>query len=239
MNEELFSLASASIQAPAWTDVPPSRRSEQKGTLGALEDRMPLQHQYRNAGDIDNWAHETSHGLHSILRNKLNPNGNALFVPDRWCCLVADPTGVKLATIAQKVPASWRGMSYQLYLQQMQQYWNNEPTYVLDEWVSYANGLQASYEYQKDVQSSSAQQMIEFMGYAWTLFTLGADEQLRNFILWYSYRTVKLLNHVASSIDASKARSHLERLRTSQDGATITATVASHGSDDWKREVLG
>ena len=230
-----------SIVSPTWIEVPASRQSGWKGVLGSLEDRMPSSHIYRNVDDVDNWAHETTHGLNSQLRNKLNPRGNSVFVPDRWACSADDPPGISLSDVAKAVPKTWRGMSYDLYMRKQTQWWDDTPTYVLDEWTAYANGLHASVETGKDAQASSVMQMTEFMGYAWALLTLepNKDSNLAKFVLWFSVRTVKMLKYASGKADLSGAERHLTLLRTSDDGSRVRDFLVGLGGDEWRRAVIG
>lgn len=104
--------------------------------------------QYDYPSDRITWAHETTHGINSHIRNYLNVTGkpaNGFYVMRDRFALVVEPNA-KLAQVGPMVPASLRGSRYQTYLVDQVNGWNDVPTYVLDEWVSYTNGSEVGVE---------------------------------------------------------------------------------------------
>ena len=106
-----------------------------------------------------------------------------------------------LSDVAKAVPAELQGMSYKLYLQDQQRYWEDSPLYVLDEWSAYLNGLQCGLESGGHaVLESDVLQPMEFAGYAWTLLQLLREElghvfaltPYRDFIAYQTVRTFRL-----------------------------------------------
>ena len=57
---------------PRWHEVPPIREvpDSLSVVLPDLESRMPEDHAYRSHNFV-NWAHETTHGLNSRIRNSI------------------------------------------------------------------------------------------------------------------------------------------------------------------------
>lgn len=222
-----------------WTKVPPLRPVSDLGFyLGSIEARMPAQHGYRD-NRVGTWAHETTHGLNSRLRQG-HSNSNALFVCPDNCCVVPEPRGLTLTSLASAVPASWRGMSYSLYLQQQARYWNDQPTYVLDEWTAYANGTLATNEMKTEAPYTDPLQMVEFMGYSLVLASKAVDNtQLTGFVGYFCRYTIRTLNHVAETYDLSRASSHLNGpIRSSQDGEGIRSWAREFYGATWAQEVL-
>lgn len=129
----------------------------------------------------------------------------------------------KLNDVANAVPSSLQGMSFQLYLRQQQQYWNGQPLYVLDEWAAYTNGLTCALQ-GSDGTYSDTLQAVEFMGYAWCLLKLAADkghsqfDDLRNFIAWQSARVRGLYDQTKGNgqLSSAKTDSHLATLLGSE-----------------------
>lgn len=137
-----------------WVTVPPVRQSGMGGSLGEIEDRMPGQHQYR-ASDVGTWAHETTHGLNSRIRQQAGGTGqvNAFYLLGGKAMVLPEPRGVTLSKVAARIPANQRGSAYQLYFVEQQRYWQNEPLYLCDELACYLNGAAVRYEYGLDVRS--------------------------------------------------------------------------------------
>lgn len=152
--------------------------------LGDIESHMPAGHPYRSSDKIT-WAHETTHGLNSYLRNALQKQGQArvqcLYVLNDRCVVLTEPRGVTLAQVASAVPAEQRGRVYQLYLVQQQRDWNDTPTYVLDEWVAYSNGAAVGKELGLDY-GSELEFAQEFTNYAKVLASLVDDRAIREFV---------------------------------------------------------
>ncbi len=49
----------------------------------------------------------------------------------------------KLSDVAARVPAQWHNYDYNVYLVNARQWWNDQPTYILDEAVAYRAGSAA------------------------------------------------------------------------------------------------
>jgi hypothetical protein len=128
------------LLALIWTPAPPIR---DVGNLGPIvtdvESHLYAGHPYRDADRIT-WVHEGSHGVSSLLRNKWGCP--AFYVLQNRAVLMPEPR-TTLSAVAGRVPQSLRGEVYNLYLIQMQQWWNNQPSFVFDEWVAYTNGAEA------------------------------------------------------------------------------------------------
>lgn len=224
-----------------WTEVPKTRTvgGDLGLYLGSIEERMPVNHQYRDQR-VGTWAHETTHGLNSRLRQVYSQGkGNAVFVCPSYCCVVPEPPGITLMSLAADVPQSWRGMSYDLYLRQQARYWNDQPTYALDEWTAYTNGTLATNERKTEAPYTDPLQMTEFMGYALTLaFLASNNEQLTGFVGYFSRYTIRTLNHVSSVYDTSKSMQHLNTIRSSVDGDPICDWARKFYGAGWAQEVL-
>ena len=100
--------------------------------LGDIESHMPDGHIYV-ASDKVTWAHETTHGINSVLRNKHSKintifktateyrpvygggSVNAFYVLKNRYIVIKEPN-VKISDIAENIPESLRGRSYDLYL---------------------------------------------------------------------------------------------------------------------------
>jgi hypothetical protein len=93
------------------------------------------------SSDQITWAHETSHGIHSHLRNNFNDTGrraNAFYIPGGKAVIVEEP-GIRKSDVAAYVPRSLRGSRFSTYITG-QTAWDDTPLYVFDEWNAYING---------------------------------------------------------------------------------------------------
>ena len=148
-----------------------------------------------------------------------------------------------LAALAARVPESWRGMSYDLYLTQQTRYWNDQPTYVLDEWAAYTNGTLATNELRGEPSYTDVLQMIEFMGYSLVLASIvksppEGDSQLFAFVAFFSRYSLRTLAHVAGTYDTTEAEKHLDLIRTSEDGRATRDWARNAYGSNWANEVL-
>jgi len=86
-------------------------------------------------------GHETSHGIHSDVRNNHNDTGrraNGFYVLDGRAVVIPEP-GIRKSHVAPFVPQSLRGSRYTLYISGSPS-WDDTPLYVFDEWNAYVNG---------------------------------------------------------------------------------------------------
>ena len=154
-----------------WVVVPPIRQSGISGLLGELEDRMPAEHIYRDA-DLVTWAHETTHGLNSRIRNQYGGNTNAVYLYGAGAIVIPEPP-VTLSQVAANVPASERRRCFQLYMVDQRADWDGQPLYVLDEMVAYLNGALVGYEWgDRSRAIQSHENAVEMYHYARVLHSI-------------------------------------------------------------------
>lgn len=85
------------------------------------------------------WGHETTHGIHSHLRNTFGKGNVAFYVGNNKAAFMPQPK-MKLKQISDIIPSNLRGSRYQTYFVSQLKGWNDFPLYVFDEWVAYTNG---------------------------------------------------------------------------------------------------
>lgn len=135
---------------------------------------------------------------------------------------------LKLSDIARAVPQKLRGMSYDTYLIQQQRYWQDSPLYVFDEWSAYLNGLTCGLEGNlREASFSDLLQPLEFMGYAWTLWSSiprnEAGTAMRDLLAYQTARTLMLYKMCQkSSIFTAKHEDYLAAFLTSPLRETAT-----------------
>jgi hypothetical protein len=133
---------------PAWINFPPQKQTTLKGILGDIESHLPAKYgsQYSSPDHVTH-AHETTHGINAHIRNQHQGGQrvNAFYCLKDRAIILHEPN-VRLSIIASLVPAKLRSSRYQLYLVQQQRYFEGESLYLLDEWSSYLNGIEAGLE---------------------------------------------------------------------------------------------
>lgn len=163
---------------PQWTNYP-AQRNVTDSSLGEvlrdIESHMPAGHIYRD-NDKVTWAHETTHGINSHLRNKFREGQriNGFYcLQDRGAIIVEPPTTIQ--TVARTVPSSLRGGVYNLYMVQQAGSWGDTPLYIFDEWMGYSNGTAAGLDLaEKNLwtggkRSETVLYMLEFNVYSMCL----------------------------------------------------------------------
>lgn len=121
-------------------------------------------------------AHETVHGINAEYRNKyhkkLGYKLNALYCLNGKILLVKDPN-ITIRHVIPFVPETLRSYRWNLYFVQQLTYWNEKPTYIMDEWVSYISGAKCAVsDYQNKIKiekSDSISGCLDFSIYAVSL----------------------------------------------------------------------
>lgn len=93
--------------------------------------------------DLDRitWAHGTTHGIHSYLRQSFNDSGrtaNAFYVGDDHAIILPEPA-LRKSQVADFVPEPLRGPNFDREIVGATN-WDDRPLYIFDEWVAYTNG---------------------------------------------------------------------------------------------------
>jgi len=188
-------------------------------TLGAvlsdIESRMPRGHIYRFPDDLITWAHETTHGLNSRVRNANYEQGkvkNAFYVLDGKALLLEEPRGFLLSDVARRIPTVLRGKIYKLYMIDQQSGWNDRPLYMWDEWVSYANGTATRIDLDIVPRSETVTYMWEMAVYGSYVAMLAKDDLInqclkfmldRTSVLWYSSKGTPAADEHVSKIKST------------------------------------
>lgn len=136
---------------------------------------------YRDADPVT-WGHETCHGIASRIRKAEGRGRNGFYVLNGEYVCLAEPA-CKLADVAGVVKPAHRGIIFDLYLKQQQRYWNDQPSYVLDEAWAYLNGTLVGCELDQHRRSAdSFVRSLEMAGYAMYLLRLAPSVELRHVV---------------------------------------------------------
>jgi hypothetical protein len=100
--------------------------------------------------DLMTKAHESTHGIHSRLRNEFKRENGYYLLKGR--AFLIDSPNITLRDVAKSVPKEkQKGLLYDLYLIKASQGgingWNDTPLYVIDELIAYINGCITGLEY--------------------------------------------------------------------------------------------
>jgi hypothetical protein len=107
-------------------------------------------------------VHETAHGIHNELRQKFKPlfkkSVNGFYCLNGKVAIVDDPN-IKIRHVQKYIPEILRSSRYKLYLIDQLAYWDDTPTYLLDEWNCYVLGAECAvddFERKKPLQKTNA-----------------------------------------------------------------------------------
>ena len=121
-------------------------------------------------------VHETAHSIHSQLRKIYKPlfkkSVNGFYCLDGQCAIVEDPN-IKIRHVQKYIPDILKSSRYKLYLVEQLQYWDDVPTYILDEWNCYVLGAECAVDDAKRKRAlektNAVSGAIEFSIYATAL----------------------------------------------------------------------
>jgi hypothetical protein len=135
------------------------------------------------SGDSATITHECVHDVSSRLRKISGPQYNCFYILDGFGYKVKEIKTFKLKDVAQKIPPEYRGDIYQLYLVSQQKYWNDEPSYILDEWNAYTCGTAAALRDKDNVRAQdSGFRMLEMAIYAQYLKDMAKQNDITFFV---------------------------------------------------------
>ena len=199
--------------------------------MADIASHQPGGRPYRNADRII-WVHEGTHDVHAGLRDRFNRPG--FYVLNDRAVLLWEPT-TTLAAVARLVPPSLQGDNYSLYLLQAQGDWDNQPSYVFDEWSAYTNGLEARQRLGILEHEETGRFALEFISYAicvpWA--AQSRDPQTKAFIQWQTVRVLNLCH------EAEIRSSLFDRLRDAPDAEPLRDYARAYFGPAWTRRTLG
>lgn len=254
-----LTLQGTTLAEPTWLKVR-KMRAFQNAKLGAvlsdIESHMPEGHDYRFQGQPMTWSHETTHGLNGRLRMFFRGKGkNYLYCLDSKCVEIAEPT-CTLRDVAMSIPPSLRGPSYNLYMIQQGRYWNDTPSYVLDEWIAYTHGTMTGIAVDEDGWYYELLQANNFSVYAIAMAKAVKERdpsydhtQLREFMAWNIQRINSIMQGISSetrggrlgqnATPKQRSEDYLNMLRKSPDANELREFAKSYFGTEWTQANLG
>lgn len=211
--------------------------------LSDIESHMPAGHIYRDSDKIT-WGHETTHGIHSRVRNKHQRHDrgriNAFYVLEDRAVIIQEPK-TTISEAARLVPRSLRGGVFDLYMVRQRRDWNDTPLYVFDEWVAYGNGAAVRADLNIQSRDETVLYMLEFNNYAIAVAMAARtnDQQFKRFLMWNLERSMHIYQTNRNIGDNSRSSSYLEKTRTAQDAEELRQFARSYFGEKWTKRVLG
>jgi hypothetical protein len=122
------------------------------------------------------------------------------------------------------VPSALRGDVYNLYLVQAQSDWNEQPSYVFDEWSAYINGSDCRFQRGVQDRGETVQYMAEFSVYSICVAAAAksADQQLRLFLMYQLERCKRLSSTAFDSLRLAGDAEGLRQFCRSYFGVEFT-----------------
>jgi hypothetical protein len=260
--------------APKWLEYPSVRNvtNYDSSLLNDLESHLPKGHPY-DESDRVTCAHECSHGINSYVRQKYSSQGkiNAFYCFEDKAIVFSEPN-TTLSEIAKVVPQSLRGLMYKNYVINMQSKklglspdpkngvcktlcskilrggWNNEPLYLMDEWVSYTNGtevglnLVANGKWKDGQRWDTVQFMMEFNNIALCLAykVKSNDNNFKAFMQWQLERTIKLMHEAEKypNFNSENISKPWQTLRTANDCDDLRKFTREYFGNEWTLSIL-
>lgn len=218
--------------APAWTAWPPQRdASGLPAVVSDIESHLWDGNPYRDRDRIT-WVHEGTHGINSQLRETYHMAG--FYVLENRAVLLREPA-TTLATVAALVPPRLRGSVYDTYLMEAQASWNNQPSYIFDEWVAYTNGLEARCRLGIKDREETGRFAAEFIPYAICVprAANSKDPQLKAFLRWQIERVLTLYRE--GGIESST----FDDMRNRTDASPFRTFTQGYFGPAWTKRVFG
>ena len=208
---------------PEWQEAKPVRQVSDARLgrlLSDIESRMPAGHIYRDE-DLVTWAHETTHGVNSRIRNERKAKEALYCLGGRVAVFMHAPQ-IRRQDLAAYIPSEFRSSTAFHYVTKSVPWYgpgmqivgyDTNPLYLLDEWVAYTNGsavgleLDAAGLWRGGDRCISVENMLMFNAYATALLTAierhepnyPDREKLTNFIGWHISRTLEVAEQAKSS----------------------------------------
>jgi hypothetical protein len=180
------------------------RQSGKTGILGDILDHADSSY---GGSDLVTEAHESTHLINNQIRQiSIRPNCNGFYCLNDRAILLKEPN-FKKSQIIPFIPDEYKGndLLYKLYIMG-QPAWEDQPLYVLDEYVAYLNGTICGLELAEQGKSLGNQKqtvkgIVWFSKYAAALWEavlqLDPDYEdkyrLRDFLKWLKFQTDMLV----------------------------------------------
>ena len=242
-----------------FTEYQPSRTPNRRDSGTVLEDILAhLPPNYGNTyydGDPITHGHETSHGIHSDLRNNHNPGrtrANGFYVLEDRAVLIQEPN-IRKRDANPHVPESLRASRYAVYLEGSAS-WDDTPLYLWDEWNAYVNGSAVGVDmavnglWRRDWRDGVAG-TVEFTVYA-VAVAMAVEEndptyferepQFLAFLAWNARRGMDIFRkgRQYDFFAWDRQDAYYERFKTDASAEPVRDFCRRHFGEAWVQEVI-
>jgi hypothetical protein len=215
------------VAMPTFIKADPIRNAGDVPIVSDVQSHLAAGNEYLEADQVG-CVHESTHGVNGVLRNQYHQP--AFYVLHNRAVLLKEPN-TTLAVVAGQIPVSLRGMDYESHLIEMQRYWNDQPTYVFDEWVAYTNGAEARQVLGITARHETVELALEYCVYA---AYVPQDKQTKLFYRWQVERVMNLFYEHSGPPSA-----YLKNLREADDAAGLRKWLRDTYGSKWTKKVLG
>lgn len=232
-------------------NFPPTKNKKSNKWGPVLNDIMSHEVDFNNYDDLVTLAHETSHGIHSHIRNKMNKTGktvNGFYVLNDRAVVVVEPN-MRKSKVAKYVPPSLRGSRYYTYVSGAPS-WDDRPLYIWDEWNAYVNGSEAGIDLVdnnlwKYGWRDAVAGTLEFVVYSIAV-AMAAEQHdpqyFNNYFLAWNVKRSMTLYRKGSKIEHfkyEKQEKYYKDLQTSADAEEFRKFCRKLFGSEWTSENLG
>lgn len=158
-------------------EIPKYRSINEEGVYGDVlcySKQTPFGNQHGRPTNV----HETAHGICSEIRNeyskKLGYKINAYYDRGGLAIFIRDIDKPKIRQVANFIPEKLRSYRFNLYFVEQLVYWDDVPSYIMDEWVAYILGAECAvddyYRINKKEPSDCVSGSLEFSVYTIGLY---------------------------------------------------------------------
>ena len=156
-------------------------------TLQDIESHIYAKHSYINREDLINWGHETTHGINSWVGLNYKKK-QALYCLNDRLAVLDFPENLRIRDFAEKIPTQIRSGGYETYITGAIRDWDDNPLYLLNEWIAYCNGNQVGFELLANKRDLGrllpVNRTVEIMQYS-IIMVYFSPVKYHNYIRWF------------------------------------------------------
>ena len=171
----------------------PPRRERRSGILGDVDSHLPANHPY-TCDDPITTVHESTHGINASFRYKYKTPG--FYLLHDQAILLNEPD-LTLSDI--DIPPPLRGAVHDRYLVKARRWWNEQPSYVWDEYTAYTNGADARAQFGRSDRIDTVEYAVEFLVYSSYIPYMTGDTTCREFLRGQNERVMGLCRRAQAS----------------------------------------
>lgn len=199
-----------------------------------IRNRLNPQHRFDKYSNLMLRFHESCHFINGTMtvthHVKFNKRREQVFYGLNNKEFYIPQPPLTMRRIATLIPNKIRSTRFAPYLVNYHKSWENEPLYIIEEWICYSNEVEACYEvesiYSKHINSSEYKDAI-FSAAQFTLYAIplleNAEPELIDFYKWNVERLDKY--HTAES------KNHIKLIHDNECKSLLKILVSKNGQE--------